>query len=181
MGAPEQNKTTKAIRLAYEKGYRVKDKGIVLNPKGEKMNIRKFDKYPKFTVHGANFGKYRHFSVPVHRFAAYCFFGEEIFEDGVVVRHLNDDKSDYKRSNLALGSLSDNMNDIPKDLVKARLDYARSFQGPSPKRMLSDEDVRAIRRRIAKGEMNVSIAADYGVVPTVISSIKYKRSYKDVI
>jgi len=43
---------------------------------------------------------------------------------------------------------------------------------------LSASDVLRIRERIARGDRTTAIAADYGVVPATISSIKTRRNWK---
>ena len=49
--------------------------------------------------------------VKFHHMQAYEKFGDAIFEDGIVVRHLNGDPSDNSWDNIAIGTQSDNMMD----------------------------------------------------------------------
>ncbi len=175
------NRTTRAIREAFRKGYRVSDLGKLYNPKGEVIKHNCFDKYLKFTVHGIEGTRFKSVSVPVHRFAAYCFYGEELFHVGVVVRHLDDNKIDYSKRNIALGSPRDNINDIPYEIRKKRCDYARGFQGRPNNARFSDAEVREIRRRLNLGESGVVIASKYNVTPRCISGIRTRRSYSSVV
>ncbi len=69
--------------------------------------------YPCFTVNGVSFTKSGVKSIHVHHFAAYCFYGERMFDEGMRVRHLNDDPSDFSKKNIALGTEKENKMDIP--------------------------------------------------------------------
>ena len=45
---------------------------------------------------------------------------------------------------------------------------------------LTEADVRAIRMRCAAGERHAVIAADYGIVRSLVSLIKTRRAWKHV-
>lgn len=45
---------------------------------------------------------------------------------------------------------------------------------------LNEEDVRAIRARVAGGEPQRSVARDYGVVETVVSRVVHRKSWRHV-
>lgn len=49
--------------------------------------------------------------VPVHRIVAYFKFGSKIFEKGVVVRHLNNNRLDNTFNNISIGTQRDNIMD----------------------------------------------------------------------
>lgn len=98
--------------IAKEKGYTITSDGTVYSPKGNIVG-----------THGKN--GYRYFSFRVngkitkvyfHRFQAYNKFGDAIYEDNIVVRHLDGNYLNNSESNIDLGTNSDNMMDIPKEV-----------------------------------------------------------------
>lgn len=109
------NKTKQAIMKAYEAGYRATENGDIISPKGilRKTRVKLMDgtPYKLFTV-GLD-GK--SFPLAVHRFCAYQKYGIAIFNEGIVVRHLNNNSSDNSLKNLGIGTAHDNMMDKPKD------------------------------------------------------------------
>lgn len=107
----------------FNKGYRVIDgdiynKGNKLKPKVDKQGylfIRITDRY----------GKMR--ELKLHRLVAYEKYGEAMFEPGIMVRHLDDVKTNNAWDNLVLGTNSDNQQDIPAEKRRERsLKSARS-------------------------------------------------------
>ncbi len=50
-----------------------------------------------------------------HRIQAYLKFGNKLFEKGIVVRHLNNDKLDNSYSNISIGTNLDNYHDKPDE------------------------------------------------------------------
>jgi len=108
-----ETKITKCIRIAYLKGYRVTDDGTLLGIRGRPITTILKKGYPFFALQvGTEYSKDGYYKIPAHRFAAYCFYGEEIFNHRLV-RHLNANKNDYSRQNLALGNHSQNSFDRP--------------------------------------------------------------------
>ncbi len=51
------------------------------------------------------------FPIKVHQFCAYQKYGDAIFDEGIVVRHLNNNSLDNSLDNLGFGTYSDNMLD----------------------------------------------------------------------
>lgn len=101
----------KVALAAYYKGYRVTSEGVLLSPTGAMMSnaARKSDQgYPRFGVYLED--EKRAVRIPVHKFAALCFYGLKTFSSDCV-RHMNDDRADFSRVNIQLGSNSDNMQD----------------------------------------------------------------------
>jgi hypothetical protein len=104
-----------ALIIAKEKGYFVDKEGNV------------FSKYKKLSL---TFRKYKTFSIrhngiripiPVHRFVAYIKYGDNIFNDNIEVRHLDNNTFNNSWDNILLGSHKENMNDLPKN---NRIEYA---------------------------------------------------------
>jgi hypothetical protein len=99
-------------KIAKDRGYRIDEKGDVFSPY-MKLNLMK------------NAGVYLFFTIKIngkchkvmaHRFQAYFKYGDRVFEKGIVVRHLNGNSMDNSEDNITIGTQSDNMMDIPKEL-----------------------------------------------------------------
>lgn len=181
---PANSRTATYIRIAYERGYRVTDDGRLFNPKGEQVtpNLSGQRWGPRFSLNGL-----RHLvpsgvaTIPVHRFAAYCFYGEEMFDPALEVRHLNANLWDFSRRNIALGTPSENAYDMPVEVRTRRARIARLAQpSRSANACFSDDTVREIRRRLRAGEMGKALAREYGVCPQTISNIRRRNLYQDV-
>ena len=103
------------VLTAYEKGYYVDKEGNVwFNGKQRKLiphNTGKKKPYYQFAIRLTN-GKVK--NVKVHKLQAYQKFGDKMFEDGIVVRHLNDNSLDNSWDNIEIGTDSDNMMIYPK-------------------------------------------------------------------
>lgn len=61
---------------------------------------------------------------PVHRIQAYIKYGVLLYEKGIMVRHLNNNKLDNSWINIAIGTAYDNYHDIPIKLIRKRIDKA---------------------------------------------------------
>jgi hypothetical protein len=166
--------------MAFKDGYRVTENGVFLNPKKEIMQIKVYNEknYPTFKYRSKEIEG----TIPIHKFAAYCFYGEDIFKEGLVVRHLISDKQNVSKSNIALGTHKDNTADIPNEIRERVMNLAtearRGIRGWSAS--FSDDEVREIKRRLKNGEFGTTIAKEYGVSKSTIYEIKYGRSYADV-
>lgn len=108
----KDTKQTLLIKEAYRRGYRVTEKGDILNPSNKQRKAT------------PNASGYYHFSmrlngitsnIPLHRLQAYQKFGDSIFEKGIVVRHYNGNCLDNSKGNILIGTHSDNMMDKPKE------------------------------------------------------------------
>lgn len=98
------------LEIALKKGYRVSKGGELINPNGViisgSLSSNGYLKF-KFSYNGIKQ------EMPVHRLQAFQKFGAELFNQGVVVRHLNSNKTDNSEDNIAIGSYSDNAMDRP--------------------------------------------------------------------
>jgi hypothetical protein len=98
----------------FEKGYYVDKAGNLYNPSGgiiigtlsregrRYTGIRDFD------------GKVR--SVAFHRMVAYAKYGDDLYDDNMLVRHLDGNPSNNSWDNIAIGTPHDNMMDICEDV-----------------------------------------------------------------
>jgi hypothetical protein len=100
------------------------DDGVLLSKKGKSVKGYLNDKGYKngsFRVKGRS----KHFSF--HRLQAYQKFGDLLYKDGIVVRHLDGNKLNNSWSNIDIGTHSDNHMDIPQHIRIARALHAASF------------------------------------------------------
>lgn len=103
------------FEILLSRGYTMDKHGNLFNPKGIEIKgyINTKSNYSiKVTAIRVD-GK--GVNIPFHRFQAYLKFGNEIFKDGIEVRHLNGDSLDNSFENIDIGTHSDNMQDIPKE------------------------------------------------------------------
>jgi hypothetical protein len=66
-------------------------------------------------------------NIKVHRMQAYQKYGDALYKDGIIVRHLNGVSTDNSYDNIAIGTMSENMMDIPASIRIAKSVYAASF------------------------------------------------------
>lgn len=77
--------------------------------------------------------------VPVHKFVAYLKYDDQIFKDGIEVRHLDNNSLNNKWDNIGVGSHSDNMMDMLKnDRIK------KAIFASKEKRRFSNDEVEKI-------------------------------------
>lgn len=165
----------------YSKGYRVTYDGKLLNPKGEEISIKLYgnQSYPIRQMYVD--GKKRTFTL--HRFAAYCFYGDHIFRDGIQVRHLNGNVLDISKENIALGTCSDNQRDKAPEIRRKSASIASRSRTNFEKRSLrklSDEQAREVKKLLNEGIDGVSIAKKFMVSDETVYQIKRGETYKDV-
>lgn len=116
-------KYNKNEERAYNKGYRIDDEGNVIGLSKENVGYTGSNGYKhfKFRIEGENY------SCSAHRLQAYQKFGEQIYNSGTVVRHLDGDQNNNHIENIAIGSSSDNYMDQSPEVRKARAEHASSF------------------------------------------------------
>ena len=97
-------------RIAKQRGYKVTEDGVFC---GVRDNILKHKTKGYLCVSIMVDGKNKYLFA--HRLQAYQKYGDNIYQKGICVRHLNGDKSDNSFENIAIGTNKDNMMDKPKD------------------------------------------------------------------
>lgn len=143
-----------ALEYAYKRGYRIDKDGRALSPKGDVLLPRKCSKGYYNIVVRIKDGLH---NVPYHRLMAYQKYGERLF-DSECVRHLNGNQLDNSEANITIGTLSENMMDIPREKRLARAIRAT-------KHAIVHKDVEKIRefywrtRSYAKTMMEFSISS----------------------
>jgi hypothetical protein len=108
------SKSNQAVIYAYEKGYRIID-GVVRNKNGDPRAVNIKDQRPYKT---ARFSMKRdgiHHNVMVHKLAAYQKFGNQMFFNGVQVRHLDGNSENNRLENIAIGTAHQNKMDMPEE------------------------------------------------------------------
>lgn len=109
--------------LAYKLGVRVLENGdVIVNGKQYKGN--KNQGYYRFQIYNS---ENKRIFVFVHRLQAFQKYGLSMFKEGIVVRHLNSNPVDNSWDNIAIGTHSDNMMDIPQHIRLAKALHATSF------------------------------------------------------
>ena len=167
---------------ATQRGYYVTEDGKLFGPKGQ-LKCRCYGKqaYPTFST---NWGG-RVYGIPAHKLAAYCFYGKDSFEPGVVVRHLNADVLDISRRNIALGSYSDNEMDKPAQVRSRSAAAGRRSQGyRAVNRKLTEDQVDEVMkfynnlggRKAPQGSVK-ELGEKLGVSRTVLNKIKRGMYY----
>ena len=102
--------------------------------------------------------------VQAHRFAYQCSTG--VVPEGLCVLHRCDTPACVRPDHLFVGTNAENVAD---KVAKGRQSSMKGTRHPLAK--LTDEQVRAIRVRHARGHRQVDIATDFGIAQTSVSSI----------
>lgn len=168
-----------ALLSAYQRGYRVNDEGVLLKPSGDPAYTLK----AKGTM-GKGYlrsgclhvpGHKRNLYFFVHRLAAYQWFGEVIFRPGIQVRHLNGDSFDNRRENIAIGSQSENMQDIPHNVRVALGKNAAKHL-----RALSQKEAQNLIDEHKNGASYSTLMAKYGIAKGTVSHIVNGKTYPEL-
>lgn len=107
----------------YKKGYRITDDGIILNKNGEQISGSNQSGYLRI---GFRFNK-KSYHCNVDRLQAFQKYGEALYGDNIMVRHLDGNSLNNTWENIAIGTNSDNQMDIPERIRISRALYATSF------------------------------------------------------
>jgi len=140
-----------AVKIAYEKGYRVDEEGNVISHTGNKLKVSIVNKkdipYYSFSVYmGVSNNHKRTAKLRVHKLQAYQKFKEQLFNPGIVVRHLNSNSLDNSYDNITIGTQSENMMDKSKE---SRLYWAKNAS--KNLRRFTDAEIKQIREEHKNG------------------------------
>lgn len=120
------NKRKEAAERLYKEGYKkemivlkvlnysIDNDGILKNSNGKIIGSPNGDDYYKIQVTFG--GKVQ--TVFTHRIQAYKKFGNAMYKDGIMVRHLNSIKEDNSYLNIELGTAKDNHKDRGEEAIK---------------------------------------------------------------
>jgi len=134
----EMSIKNQAIVSAFKRGYRVVNNNVIGLVSNKPLRLERMSSgHLRFGVrfNGAMVKVY------VHRLLAYEKYKDDLFSPGMQVRHLDGNPINNTSGNIALGTQSQNMMDIPK---AARIKKART--AASKLRKYSDETVAKVRK-----------------------------------
>lgn len=116
------SKKTRGLIEAHKKGYRVTKCGTkATNPIGKQMSLYLTKRYKSFSFRSSE----GVVNIELHRLQGYQKFGDKIKH--LFVRHLNGNEMDNSWDNIGIGTHSDNMMDMPKEVRVAKAKHASSF------------------------------------------------------
>jgi len=121
------------IRHAFDKGYCVKNGAMFYKDSPRKCLLDK-QGYPYVSI---MIESKRH-RLHLHRLCSYQLYKEKMFEPGIVVRHLNDIKTDCSEENIAIGTNRDNAMDVP-----AEKRMSTSLKGTAKRRKYNPIEVKS--------------------------------------
>jgi len=104
-------KFSRSEKICFDLGYRVLFDGKLIDIKGQEVGYIGNTGYLRVNVR--HNGKRHH--LQAHRLQAYQKYGEAIYQDGIVVRHLNGNKLDNSIDNIHIGTQRDNSFDRSKE------------------------------------------------------------------
>lgn len=110
--------------------------------------------------------------VKVHHVVALAFHGPWP-EGAECVRHLNDVRGDNRPSNLAYGTIAENVADSIRNGTFTRAEKNGAA-------LLTNAQVIAIKDRILSGGKTGELASEFGVSAQAISCLKYGRNWRSV-
>lgn len=155
----------KAIKVAYERGYRMDSSGGVSSSMGRTLKLQK-DK-----------SSYRYFSVKlegksinvlVHRFQAYSKFRDQVFFKGIEVRHLDGIPENNSWGNIALGYRMDNVRDAMRHGTHAKTLGSRRF---------TVEEIVEIRNYRSSGKSYAWLCDKFNTSKSTLSFLFNKAAY----
>lgn len=162
-----------AIRAAYALGWRVREDGIVVSPRGTVRKTYVPPKKPYATIAFRLDRKTAHFYV--HKLAAYCKLGEPALALGVVVRHGVGGSLDNRWANLELGTQVENM--LDRDPAERR---ACALTAAKTRRLLTDERVLDLVAEARAGVPRKVLCERFGVLKGQLSEILSGKLYSEV-
>lgn len=151
------------ILYALTKGITVDEQGIAYGVKGKPLAFRNGGAgYFQIAIKTPEGFK----NLEAHRLAAYLKFGDAMFEPRIEVRHLDGNPLNNSADNLALGTHSDNILDIPKHVrIRTATTAAKA------KRKLTDHEVAELRKDRAAGWKYKDLTVKYGLVKSALTYI----------
>jgi len=158
-------------QIAYERGYRVTKEGQLIGLSNKVVGCDNSKGYEK--IHICINKKYK--NLLTHRLQAYQKYGNKLYEDGIMVRHLNGNSLDNSWGNIAIGTRRDNAMDIPIEIrTKMSIQRAKSnIKYPKKFVLKLREDYKVIKNYAELGRK-------YNIPTAIIWSLINKRKvFKD--
>lgn len=102
--------------LAKRRGYSVSQDGTFYSNRGNVITYIDHKGYRRITLKIQGMTKV----LFAHRLQAYQKYGMELYKKGIMVRHLDGNKTNNSVDNIALGTNRDNMMDVPSEIRRSR-------------------------------------------------------------
>lgn len=115
--------------------------------------------------------------VQVHQIVAYQKYGEQIFQEKIMCRHLDNDKTNFRESNIMLGTSKDNYLDNPPAL-KEKLKKV-VVQSAKKRRIFNGDEVKEILSMRKEGATYREITAIYKASKSTVSYLCTGKTYKE--
>ena len=181
------NQLQAALRAMVQRGYRYdKTTGIFYGLTGKplKLTMSGTQRYPSIAVATPDLVRTTH-AIPAHRAAGYYLWGDEIFKEGVQVRHKNG-LFDLRECSLTLGTRMENMSDIPPEVRSRAAKAGRASQlSKHAKSSITQSQVDFIKntaRRDARGFLLPGelkrLSQNTGIRETTISGVLRGITFK---
>lgn len=149
-------KYSKNEEKAFKLGFTIDKDGNVTNPKGKK--IKGHVNMNGYLIFSVRYNQTHTIKIGVHRFQAYVKFGDLIYNDKIVIRHLNGNSLDNSWDNIDIGSQGDNMFDkLPE--VRTKMAYIASRKIVK----FNDKIVKEIRLDYEKGMTYNELMKKYNI------------------
>jgi hypothetical protein len=165
----------RAVIESYNRGYRVTEEGDVISPTQvkRKLAVNCSSSRLMFTLKL----KCKSVLVPVHQLVALQKYGKEAFLTAECVRHLNGNHLDNSLANIAIGTHSDNMMDVPKE---TRLRSGRIANKAAVKKLrkLTDEQVKELRQLRDNGWNYKELCNKFKLAKSTVSFVVNNKTYK---
>ena len=111
------------IKHAFERGFDIDKEGNVIGIRGNKLKGCNERGYIQFSMRIND----KRVNIFAHRLQAYKKFGDKIFEEGIVTRHLDGNPINNSWDNIEIGTHSDNMMDMKPEVRSSKAMHATSF------------------------------------------------------
>ena len=158
-------------KILFDKGYSIDKYGIIRNKNNKIIKCHKDNR--GYLVVSIRFGIKSSIKIYVHRFQAYIKYGNDIYKNGIEVRHLNGIKTDNSYNNISIGTHSENILDINPDIrIKSVLKASKSRKNAYNKdtiyKIKKDRELGMTYKEImdkynvsSKGTINYILKHDY--------------------
>lgn len=156
--------------IAKSLGYYVDKNGKAFSPRGNNVGTCGKDGYMYFCILKRN-GKDK--KVYIHRLQAYQKYGDEIYQDGIVVRHLNNNQKDNSWQNIDIGTKRDNMLDLPLEKRREIAINAHKYS-LEKRRKVTDEQVKEIVALRKRGYLLREIMKMYDLKLSTLENILHR-------
>lgn len=153
--------------LASQLGYNIIKDGKVYSPWGKEVGTHGKAGYLYFETKDKK--------VFIHRFQAYHKFGDKIYTNGMVVRHLNGNRTDNSWDNIEIGTNKDNAQDEPIEKRTRIALHANKYSVKARKKLSDEQEIELVKLR--KDGYTLKMLKDrYGLKSiTTVENIIHRR------